>query len=439
MRVKKYKRVKRPKIHAELPGESAEDEGELLDTGDTTSADGAGIVSAGGKFAVDRPEESDNNTGEGQDGGGLLLENNDGCVAAAATTRPSNGKSRGGDGCESTLVWPEDSKATEKSGNQSCSDGDTNHTQAPMAEGRRRVGGHTPATEGSDHNTKDDDQPRVDSTPRTNRCSEVDEDPTGADPYGCGDENGGDESEECEDDEIEDGDNADALTSVGGSLWFKAERMIIFLQLLALALDVHGAAWPPLFTRMWGWVWVTNQYIRWPLLLLLRRVGGEFSLTFGDAELELWFFRDVIGYGVEICAGAVALFVLFFVLQMPDYTSEKPKNAWRRSFLTHWFRRTLPKYIFKLALSYLAFAALTHYGDRFFPPDVVTAVIVVGGSLLTVCWLFVVVLSLLVHLNLRMATKHDAEYSFMIAMVSMCTAPGEQGDGGGVHTEGLRL
>lgn len=434
MRVKKYKRVQRPKVHAELPGESAEDEGEHLGNGDTTSTDGAGMVSVGSEFATDRPEESDNTTGERRDGEDLLLDNNGGRVTAAAKKRPSNGKGRVNGGRESALVWPEDSKAIDKdtslslstqkqqaakSGNQSCSDSDnTSRIQAPMAEGRQ-VDGNQPTAEGSDGNTKDDDQPRVDATPRTSRCSEVDGGPTGTDLTGCGDEDGGDESEEYEDDELEeDNDDAETLTSVGGSLWFKAERMVIFLQLLALALDVHGAAWPPLFTRMWGWVWVTNQYLRWPLLLLLRRVGGEFSLTFGDAELELWFFRDVIGYCVEICAGAVAVFVLFFVLQMPDYTSEKPKNAWRRSFLTHWFQRTLPKYVLKLVLSYLAFAALTHYGDRFFPPDVVTAVIVVGGSLLTVSWLFVVVLSLLVHLNLRMATKHDAEYSFMIAMVS---------------------
>lgn len=426
MRVKKYKRVKRPRIHVELPGGSAEDGGEHLPgSSKRTKPDGA-------EFAADRPEESDNNnTGEGQDGGDLQPENSDDCNTEAATKkRQGNRESRGNGGHESALVWPEESKATDtetvsslsmqrrhqtsKSGNQSFSDGDNCPIQAPVAEGRQLDGKaavNPPPAETSDSNAKDD-QPRVDATPRTSRCSEGD----GDDLNGCGEEDGDEyeEYEEYEDDE----DDGEILTSVGGSLWFKAERMVIFLQLLALALDVDGAAWPPLFTRTWGWVWVTNQYLRWPLLVLLRRVGGEFSLTFGDAELELWFFRDVVGYGVEICAGVVAVFVLFFVLQMPDYTSEKPKNAWRRSFLTHWFRRTLPKYVVNLGLSYLAFAALTHYGDRFFPPDVVTAVIVVGGTLLTVSWLFVVVLSLLVHLHIRIATKHDAEYSFMIAMVS---------------------
>lgn len=436
MRVKKYKRVKRPRVHVDLPGESAEDGGEHLGTGEKASADGAGMVLGDSEFSADRPEESDNNTGEGQDHEDLLPEDNGDRNIAAAKKRPSNGKGRGDGGRESALVWPEDSKATHKetslslstqlhqtmkSGNQSFSDGDNNHIQAPVAEGQQPDGKAavtTAAAERSDNNAKGDDQPRVNATPRTSRCSEADGEPTGIDVNGCGAEDS-DGYEEFEDDEVEeDNDGGETLRSVGGSLWFKAERMIIFLQLLALALDVHGAAWPPLFMQMWGWVWVTNQYLRWPLLVLLRRVGGEFSLTFGDAELELWFFRDVIGYGVEICAGAVALFVLFFVLQMPDYTSEKPKNAWRRSFLTHWFQRTLPKYVVKLGLSYIAFAALTHYGDIFFPPDVVTAVIVVGGTLLTVSWLCVVVLSLLVHLNLRVATKHDAEYSFMIAMVS---------------------
>ncbi|CAM9176550.1 unnamed protein product, partial [Scytosiphon promiscuus] len=211
-------------------------------------------------------------------------------------------------------------------------------------------------------------------------------------------------------------DKASTQKGGGGSLWFKAERLVVFFQLLALALDVDGAAWPPLFLRMWSWVWLSNQYLRWPLLILLRRVGSEFSLSFGEAELDLWFFRDVIGYGVELCAAVVVLFVLFFVLQMPDYTGQKPKAAWRRSFLTHWFRRTLPWYMVNLAVTFVFFAVLTHYGDTFFPPDVVTAVIVVGGTLLTVSWLLVVLLSLLVHVVVRIATKHDAEYSFMIAM-----------------------
>eukprot|EP00903_Cladosiphon_okamuranus_P010991 g10380.t1 len=437
MRVKKYKRVKRPKIHAELPGESVEDEeGEYVSTANTPSADGAGMVLAGGEFSADRPEESDNNTGEGQeDEDLLLLGKSGGHERAAERKRPSNRESRGGGGRENALAWPEDSKTTDKepclslstqkqaakSGNQSSSDDDGSHVQAPVAQVRHADDGvaavTTLAAEGSDSNFKEGDQPRIDATPRTTWCSEVDREPTGAGLNGCGEEDGTDESDVYEDDEFEeDNDDGETLTSVGGSLWFKAERMIIFLQFLALALDVDGAAWPPLFTRVWDWVWVTNQYLRWPLLVLLRRVGGEFSLTLGDAELELWFFRDMIGYGVEICASVVAVFVLFFVLQMPDYTSEKPKNAWRRSFLTHWFRRTLPKYVFNLGLSYVAFGALTQYGERFFPPDVVTAVIVVGGTLLTVSWLFVVVLSLLIHLNLRMATKHDAEYSFMIAL-----------------------
>lgn len=452
MRVKKYKRVKRPKIHAETPGESVEDEGEQVSTGAKPSAYGNGMALVGGEFSADRPEESDNNTCDGQDGKDLLLKNNDHRNIVAAKKRPSDGKSRGDGGRESALVWPEDSKATDKetplslstqqhpsmkSGNQSCSDGDSNHIQAPVAQGQNVEGKAavtTPDVERSGINAKDDDQPRVDATPRTSRCSEAEGGRSGTDLNGRGGEEDGEKSEEYDDDEVDEDDgDGETLTSVGGCLWFKAERMVIFLQLLALALDVHGAAWPPLFTRMWGWVWATNQYLRWPLLVLLRRVGGEFSLTFGDAELELWFFRDVIGYGVEICAGAVAVFVLFFVLQMPDYTSEKPRNAWRRSFLTHWFQRTLPKYVVNLVLSCLAFAALTHYGDRFFPPDVVTAVIVVGGTLLTVSWLAVVALSLMVHLSIRMAAKHDAEYSFMIAMVSRYMVAAGVYEGGSAH------
>ncbi|CAB1099841.1 unnamed protein product [Ectocarpus sp. CCAP 1310/34] len=285
-------------------------------------------------------------------------------------------------------------------------------------EGNGEGGVASPADENK--STDDSDNPHQDActTPRTSRPSE--EEPNGKTDKNRddgNDEGKNEEYEEYEEDEVEDDDNGDeTLRSGGGSLWFKAERIVITLQFLALALDVYGAPWPPLFVRMWSWVWLTNQYLRWPALVLLRRVGREFSLTFGDAQLDLWFFRDVIGYGVEVCAASVAVFVLFFVLQMPDYTSSKPKAAWRRSFLTHWFRRTLPRYVLNLGLCYVAFAGVTYFGEVFFPPDVVKAVIVVGGTLLTVSWILVVLLSLLVHVNVRMATKHDAEYSFMIAM-----------------------
>ncbi|CBJ33045.1 Hypothetical leucine rich repeat protein [Ectocarpus siliculosus] len=283
-------------------------------------------------------------------------------------------------------------------------------------EGYGKGGVAIPADENKSTDDSDNRHQDAGATPRTSRCSEEEpNDKTDKKRDDGNDEGENDEYEEYEEDEVEDDDNSDERSG-GGSLWFKAERIVITLQLLALALDVYGAPWPPLFVRMWSWVWLTNQYLRWPALVLLRRVGREFSLTFGDAQLDLWFFRDVIGYGVEVCAASVAVFVFFFVLQMPDYTSSKPKAAWRRSFLTHWFRRTLPRYLLNLGLCYVAFAGVTYFGEVFVPPDVVKAVIVVGGTLLTVSWILVVLLSLLVHVNVRMATKHDAEYSFMIAM-----------------------
>lgn len=438
MRVKKYKRVKRPKVHAGFPSGSAE-----KPSGD--DAGDAGLLSVGSEV-TDRPEESDSNAGEGQETEQqLLLETADHKKRERGKKglpgkRPSNGSSRGGSSRRnsSALVWPEDSRIagkdaalsssmeqeqTAKSGNQSTSDDGHNDMQVQVA---GTVDGEDAASSPIDgsinSNAKDNDGPPGTATPRTSRCSEVEAnaDASGTIPLLKGDGDDEDECEEYEDDELEDSndDGGTTLTSGRGSLWFKAERIFIFLQLLALVLDVDGAAWPPLFTWMWSWVWLTNQYLRWPLLILLRRVGHGFSLTFGDAKLELWFFRDVIGYGVEVSAFAGAFFVLFFVLQMPDYTSHKANAAWQRSFLTHWFRRTLPRYVFNLALSFAAFAALTYYGDKFFPPDVVTAVIVIGGTLLTVYWLTVVVLSFLIHITLRVATKHDAEYSFMIAMVS---------------------
>ena len=204
----------------------------------------------------------------------------------------------------------------------------------------------------------------------------------------------------------------------GGSLWFKVEHVVCFLQLLALAMDVDGASWPPLFVKMWSWTWFTTGYLRWPLLALIRRVGREFSLTFGERELDLWFFRDVVGYGLEVYAAAVVAFALFFVLQMPDYTSNEPKAAWKRSFLIYWFRLTLLRYLLNLSLCFAMLFALTYCGSLIFSEEVIKGVVVVGGTLVMVTWLSVVILSFAVHVAIGVVTKHDAEYSFIIAIVS---------------------
>lgn len=429
MRVKKYKRVKRPKIYVELPGSVGDDEG-------TGGKAGVSVV-----VTPDHPEVSDNAATKGDDeiqeasesisGEGPVLS--DSSAAAAALPKPHLTLQHG----NAPIFSEESMSAHEKAALPSASGKNVNEKISYYDLRIEDV----PDTAVAAGPANEDGRPHESPTPRTIACSDVASlTPSAAD---LGDENGGASVEgaamvlEDEEDEYEEYDEFDMeeddaskshedgkVLARGGSLWFKAERVVCFLQFLALAADVDGASWPPLFSRMWRWTWFTNDYMRWPLIVLLRRVGRGFALTFGDADLELWFFRDVVGYGVEICAVMVAVFALFFVLAMPDYTSLKPKAAWKRSFLTHWFRRTLPLYVFNLALCYAVFVALASYGGQFFPPDVVTAVIVVGGTLVTVSWLLLVLLSFAVHVSLRMATKHDAEYSFMIAMVSVsCELP----------------
>lgn len=492
MRVKKYKRVKRPRIHVELPGDPAKKwesvNGSSITceetNGDRNERDSDKLL-LGDEEAARCPEESDNNDGGGQEIERMSLiqkpENLDDVANVAARSMPgekqskrrkipSSGSAGEDSGRGSALVCPDEStvfnggklspftlrqqqqdppqlppqdqpRQLEKSGNQSVSDENDDDVHGQKAQPQNEQGEGTargPGDGNSDGGDVNSGDPRDTIASKVSRCSgaRLDADaapsPDGNDDHSKSvmtkassnklqnDDSDDDEDEEYENNAFRGADGDDPLTNggKGGSLWFKVERLVVFLQLLALALDVDGAAWPPLFLRMWSWVWLSNQYLRWPLLILLRRVGREFSMSFGEAELDLWFFRDVIGYGVELCSAAVVLFVLFFVLQMPDYTSHKPKAAWRRSFLTHWFRRTLPWYMVNLVVTFVLFAVLTHYGDAFFPPDVITAVIVVGGTLLTVSWLLVVLLSLLVHVVVRIATKHDAEYSFMIAMVS---------------------
>lgn len=194
--------------------------------------------------------------------------------------------------------------------------------------------------------------------------------------------------------------------------------MICFLQLLALALDADGASWPSIFAEMWGWTWLTTAYLRWPILILLQRFGRSFSLTFGEEELDPWFFQDVTGYAVEVYATAIVAFILFFVLQIPDITNHKPVAAWKRSLLTHWLWRTLPRYALNLFLCYAVCIALAYHGSAFFSRNVIKGVVVGGGTILTASWLCLVMLSFAIHVALRAATKHDPEYSFVIALVS---------------------
>ena len=458
MRVKKYKRVKRPKVHVGLPGPGED--------GHDADAKTTGLPAA-----VCRPEESDSNVEREsehlqENKGSSIVE----CRSAKKTSRPStiaaaninsgkpnetagpriapvNSAARVSDEAIFEASIPPTANdcvtpsAEQKKGNQSVSDTDTQAVDEVVAVAAAiapAAGG--PADIYASRTPRDDPAPATTAgydvasptLPGVNLESSSD-DRNNSDGRGGADwalapskkpeEKNGDDDANADQDGSGGEDHSTATDgntpASGGSIWFKTERVAIFVQLLALALDVDGAGWPPLFVKMWGWTWFTTEYLRWPLLVLVREVGSGLSLSLGSEDLGLWFFRDVVGYGVEISAVTVAVFVLFFVLQMPDYTSHKPKEKWQRGFLTHWFRLTLSWYWFNLCLCYGVFAALAYYGSVIFPPDVITAVIVVGGTLLTVSWLFVVLLSFSIHLYFRSATKHGAEFSFMIAMVSV--------------------
>lgn len=454
MRVKKYKRVKRPKVHVGLPGPG--EDGHDADAEHETT---------GLPVATRRPEESDSNVeGESEhlqenEGSDIVDSENTKKPRRSSTTAAAAAANNNNNSVNSVARVSDEAifegstppaandcvtpSAEQKKGNQSVSDTDTQTVEELAAVATATA---TALTTGVPADIYDSTTPRDDPAPRTTAGSSA-ASPTlpgvnldsSSDDRNNSDGRGGaawtlTASKEPEEKDDGDDDNADAEHDGGGgddsstatngntlasrgSIWFKAERVTIFVQLLALALDVDGAGWPPLFVKMWGWTWFTTEYLRWPLLVLVREVGSGLSLSLGSEELGLWFFRDVVGYGVEISAVTVAVFVLFFVLQMPDYTSHKPKERWQRGFLTHWFQLTLSWYLFNLCLCYGVFAALAYYGSVIFPPDVITAVIVVGGTLLTVSWLFVVLLSFLIHLYFRSATKHGAEFSFMIAMV----------------------
>lgn len=197
----------------------------------------------------------------------------------------------------------------------------------------------------------------------------------------------------------------------GGSGCFKAERVICFLQLLALALDADSASWPPIFAKTWGWTWLTTGYIRWPILVLLQPIGRSLSL-------DLWFSTDMVGYAVEVYTTAIVAFILFFVLEIPDYNNPKSVAAWKRYILTQWLRHTLPRYVLNLFLCYVVCIPLGYLGSAFFPGEAIKGVVVGCNTILTASWLCLVMLSFAIHVTLRVATKHNFEYSFGTALVS---------------------
>lgn len=454
MRVKKYKRVKRPKVYAGFSGSIEEDGGEsLLLTKPSTSSQSHG----------NRPEQDDaiEHDADAEDlhkaidsrapeskEGQISKEKHGGTKGRYPSDHgaEATGDATPADFSQSLTIESFRQKDVRSELQNVGSSNDTalplGHTSAEVAtlsSGKANNSTSVSGPQKGDANRsgiftklvaerKPPESPTP--TPRTIPCSDegstnnnspdLKEDGKRDDAHPNGSANS--EFTECNDNDysstIEEEDGSSVSMFGAGSLWFKAERVACFLQLLALALDVEGAEWPPLFFSTWGWTWFTTGYLRWPMLVLLRRVGRAFSLTFGEQEHDLWVFRDVVGYGVEVCIAFLAVFTLFFVLQMPDYTSHKAQAAWKWRFLTHWFRSSLPLYVINLCLAYGSFATLMKYGASVFPDDVVTAVTVVGGTVVTVSWMLVVGLSFLVHINLRLATKHDVEYSLIIAMVS---------------------
>lgn len=225
------------------------------------------------------------------------------------------------------------------------------------------------------------------------------------------------QSDELSDDVAYDEDtNKDSGFPGRGSLWFKTERILCFLQFLAISLDVDGAAWPSLFTRTWGWTRYALDYLRRPMVALLHRVGSEFTLAFGNARRDLWFFRDIVGYGAEVYAAVTALFFLFFALQIPDYTTHEPQAAWNHRFKSHWIRSSLRDQTVKLCLCYACLTSLNLFGFNGFP-TLVKATTVVLGTAVTLWWFIVVVLSFLLHLKMRSATNDGGDFSIVIVMV----------------------
>lgn len=400
MRVKKYKKVRRSKVHVEL-------------------RQSLGEISSVNRDSITSLEELEGN-GNSSDGGEMRV------VVGPADTKKNNAF------IDEKGVIRQKGVTEEEGAHIDGEENAINRPQRPCAVPDGSVQNYrqncniatfadtVPATEV----IKDAGEPLDSPTPRTIACSDIES-------FGpsLNEEEGG-EYETCvlSSSELgesyyhhkacEDVNNGIATLLGRGSLWFKVERILCFLQLLALTLDVDGAMWPSLFSVTWGWTRYAMECLRWPTFNLMHYVRHTFALTFGIIVQDLGTFRDIIGYGVEICAVGLATLVLFFVLRVSDYTSHKSQVEWKLRFLTHWLRLTLPQHIVTLCISYGSFACWMAFGSQLVSVDTVDAVTVIGVTMITVLWFSMLLFSLFVHLKTKLATKHDAEYSFTSAMVS---------------------
>ncbi|CAM9742340.1 unnamed protein product [Chrysoparadoxa australica] len=218
----------------------------------------------------------------------------------------------------------------------------------------------------------------------------------------------------------EEGEGAEDDLGKGG-LWFKIERMVVFLQLLALMLEVPVVTWPPFFRKCWSFTHFSLSFMRAPVLWLIGYCGEKFDVTLPNGR-QLLHYESIIGYMVELLWACAAAFVIFFLLQMPDYTSKAQRLEWERQFIHSWFLRSFVPMLFRLCLLLTCCYGLVTYGSLFFPEGVGDAAGLISFASLVLVWALLVVLSFVVRTALVEATKRDAEFSFMITIKSVVKA-----------------
>lgn len=138
-----------------------------------------------------------------------------------------------------------------------------------------------------------------------------------------------------------------------GSLVYKLERTVIYLQMLGLvaSLDVD---WPPSFNLMSNW---TTVFLDGHFYLLtfahkyLRRIGQHFPQSMALPRLvdmssrytDLYYYRDIVKYVYSIFLGPVLLLSLFRLWEIDDYTDPATTDRWVMLYVEKWFRRGLPR------------------------------------------------------------------------------------------------
>ena len=265
----------------------------------------------------------------------------------------------------------------------------------------------------------------------------------------------------AEDDD--DKENAAGVTVPGdgfihGSMVYKAERFIAFLQVLGYIASLE-VDWPPGIRWLMNWTTGFLDGHWWPttgVFKVLERIKRQGLITsfvptkiwssdeysgqvrssgphLSTTSVDLYFYRDVIKYVYSIALGPTILAALLFLWEIKDYTDPAVTDRWLVLHIEKWWAKGVPR-----ALGYVVFYftiivglpagifALT-FGDAgdplFLRGDLpnsaqkhATSTLIVGGTFAFYAWTAFVIFGTLWRIHFRSKVVHNTSYTAIVVL-----------------------